>query len=419
LKAIFIIPFPPTYESFNKVSIRENDLNAPYQINNKGERVYFFRQDWGGIIGNHVMKADESIEWEVWRPDFRADQVMRFQFDDKLICKSFPATNRLTIYGISPVKLPYSLILEEDLIDELKKETSLVIILPTTVDFSKILHARILKYNPTVLYYHFLNPEFLLPQFDFTFNPLKMIHRFMINHQKRIRLRYITNLQVLSDELKNTVQSMYPAKKVVLARIGIDLSYWQNNTTREEARQILKWRKEDFVFILSQRLVPEYQVDRWIEALTKVSQPNFMCIITGAGTTEYIEYLSSLIHKSGLVKKVRLTGFVPNDELRTYITACDCFVMAGKKGGGSTGAIYAMLMNRLVFHTDSGVSCDILRKFNAGIIAKPYDYDSWPGIIDSMIVNKTAHRLVPPDFIQILFNWDTCARQWLDALKNI
>jgi glycosyltransferase involved in cell wall biosynthesis len=419
MKAIFIIPFPPTYESFNSISINEDELKAPNQINSKGEKVFFFRQDWGGIIGEHVMLADSSVRWEVWRPDFRADKIMTHSFDDNLVCKSFPAENRITFYGLTPVKLPYSIKLEESLISELNTDKDIRILLPTTVDFSKILHARIKRFTTHILYYHFLNPEFLFPQFDFSKNPLKLLHRVLINHQKALRLKFIMNLQVLSEELKDMAQRKYPGKNILLARIGIDLNYWQNVLSREEARQILGWKNDTFVFLLSQRLVSEYQVDKWIEALAKVSARNYLCIITGAGTKGYIEYLSSVIRKSGLDEKIKLVGFVPNELLRNYLIACDCFVMAGKKGGGSTGAIYAMHMSRLVFHTDSGVSCEILKKFGAGVIAQPYDYYTWPGIIDGILADKNAYKLVPPDFIDDLFNWGICAKQWQDALQSI
>jgi glycosyltransferase involved in cell wall biosynthesis len=419
LKVIFIIPFPPVYENFNSISIKEDDLFDSYQFNRKGEKVIFFRQEWGCIIGGQIMKADNNIRWEVWRPDFRVDNNMSFTSGNELVCRSFPQTYRTTFYGIKPVKIPYSKQLEESLICELAANQDIVVMLPTTVEFSRFLHARIQRFIPRVLYYHFLNSEFLLPQFDFTLNPFKMIHRVMINFQKTLRLHYIQNIQVLSDELLALVQSRYQRKKVILARIGIDLPYWQNVLSKKQSRKILGLDNDIFVFLLSQRLVPEYQIDRWIEALEKVKNRHFICIITGTGEKEYVDYLSNLVSKRGLENNVKLVGFVSNELLRTYLITCDCFVMSGKKGGGSTGSLYAMNIEKLVMHSDSGVSYEILKKFNAGVIIKSYEYRKWPATIEDVLEKKTRYGIVPKGYIQSLFNWDKCAQQWLEAVYTI
>jgi glycosyltransferase involved in cell wall biosynthesis len=418
LKVIFIIPFPPTYESFNDSSIKEDNLTDPYQINSKGEKVFFFRQDWGGIIGEHVMQAANTVDWEVWRPDFRADKVLSHRFENNLVCKSFPAENRMTLFGITPVKVPWSRMLVDCLASETASTKYITILMPTTVDFSKFLYARISRNNPRILFYHFLDPEFLIPGVSTSWNPIKAIHRTMINHQKAVRMNLINNLQVLSEELQKDLIVKYPAKKIMLAKIGIDLSFWVNIISREQARESLGISSNTFLFLLSQRLVPEYQVDKWIQSLVRVKDRDFCCIITGAGKQDYVEWLKSLTEKSGLSQKVKLVGFVSNEILRTYITACDCFVNPCRKSAGSTGSIYAMHMGRLVMHTDSGVACDIMLKFNAGIIADPIDYESWTRIIIELLDRKSEFGLVPSEYIDRLFNWETCAQQWLDAINS-
>ncbi len=419
MKVIFIIPFPPVYKNINAISLKEETLADPFQTNGRGEKIYFFRQDWGGIIGDKVIKADSSIQWEIWRPDDRADRIYEHIFSDGLTCRSFPVSKRNSFYGITKQVLQYSIELENALFDECSTQDEVTVLLPTTVDFSRFLHAKILKLNPHVLYYHFLNSEFLLPQFDFSINPLKLIHRMLINRQKAIRLKYIENLQVLSEELKESVQSRYTAKRVFLARLGIDLSFWKNVVTKDEARNKAGLDSDSFVFLMSQRLVPEYQIDKWLKALSFAGVERFYCIITGTGESAYVDYLSDLISKYNLNDKVKLVGFVSNEQLRDYITACDCFAMPGKKGGGSTGAIYAMHMNRLVLHTDSGVSYEILRRFEAGIIVKPNDYEEWPRIIERLIRDKGSFKTVPADYIKEMFSWDKCTAQWLDAIKKV
>jgi glycosyltransferase involved in cell wall biosynthesis len=419
MKVIFIIPFPPVYKNINAISLKEENLADPFQTNAKGERIYFFRQDWGGIIGDNVIKADSSIQWEIWRPDDRADRIYKHVFSDGLTCISFPVSKRNSFYGITKQVLQYSNELENALVNECSSQDKVTVLLPTTVDFSRFLHAKIQELNPHVLYYHFLNSEFLIPQFDFSINPLKLIHRLLINGQKALRLRYIDNLQVLSEELQETVQSKYPAKNVFLARLGIDLSFWQNVVTKDEARNNAGLDIDSFVFLMSQRLVPEYQIDKWLQALSEAKTDKFQCIITGTGERAYVDYLTGLIDKYKMEGKVRLVGFVSNELLRTYITACDCFAMPGKKGGGSTGAIYAMHMNRLVLHTNSGVSYEVLKKFEAGIIVKPDNYEEWPRIIERLIRDKGSLKKVPADYIKDMFSWDKCTAQWLNAVKKV
>jgi hypothetical protein len=141
MKVIFIISFPPVYKNINKITLDESLLTDPYKVTDSGDKVYFFKQDWGGIIGEHVKKVDPNIDWEIWRPDNRTNRELSHTFDDGIVCKSFPISKRVSFYGLRPINLTYSKKLEARLIGECEDHRDLVILLPTTVDFSRILHS--------------------------------------------------------------------------------------------------------------------------------------------------------------------------------------------------------------------------------------------------------------------------------------
>jgi hypothetical protein len=76
-----------------------------------------------------------------------------------------------------------------------------------------------------------------------------------------------------------------------------------------------------------------------------------------------------------------------------------------------------MNMQRLVLHTDAGVSYEILRKFKAGVTIRTDNYHDWARTIESLVERRIETSLVPDDYVSNLFNWDFCSRQWLIAIR--
>jgi len=419
MKVIFIIPFPPKYENLSSETSSDSYIDAPFEKNAAGERVYFLKKEWGGIIGEHILESGEDVSWEVWRPDDNADRIYQYTFTDGMVFKAFPSVDKIVFNGIFFSNRKISTELNDALLEQCKTDPDTVVLLATTVECSRLLHKKIKKHARHVLYYHFLSSESLFPGIAFSFNPLALFHRTLLYLQARRRIKHIQHIQFLSEELAEKFAGRYHGKRTHLARIGMDLSFWQHQRSREVLREEKGIGKDVFVFLLSQRLVPEYQIDKWLQAVKLIGSANFLCIITGTGERKYFDYLSEIVQKNNLSVQIRFVGFISNEELRDYFTACDCFVSVGKKGGGSTGAIYAMAMNRKVLHTNSGVTYEILNKFGAGAIVGSTEYSKWPEIISDTINRPLAIKTVPEDYVRNLFDWRSCSREWIQAIKSI
>ncbi len=419
MRVIFVIPFSPKYENLNAATSGSDYTDYPYTTNKSGEKVFFPKYDWGGLIGEHVLAADKTIHWEVWRPDDRADIVYQHVFDDGLIYRSYPVTARSYYQGMQRKRLPYSDLLEQELKTLCNQDPSTVVLLATTVEFCRLLHRAIRHATAKVLYYHFISEDYLIPKIGFTYNILKLIHRVALYFQEKRRLGLIGNIQVMHQIAAEKLNRLYPDKRVFFARIGIDLSFWENCMTKCEARKALGLPEHTFIFLMSQRLTQEYQLDKWLQALHKAKDQTFLCIITGTGIKTYVDCLARLVTKYDLNEKVRFTGFISDKLIRTYLSASDVFVSVPNNSGSTVSVVKAMAMGLPIIQTDNGATQQLLLENNAGILLNSRYDESWSNTISAVLAHELVIRTIPVDWLKREVSWDTCSRQWIDAINSI
>jgi len=198
---------------------------------------------------------------------------------------------------------------------------------------------------------------------------------------------------------------------------GLDFDYWYPIIDKETARRKLKIPVEAFVILLSQRLVPEYQVDRFIEVIAQIKPVKpFVCYITGFGLPDYKSYLQGLVESFGLNNKIYFVGYVSDEELRNYMIAADLFVAVPTIFGGSGGALKEMAIERPIFTVSSGSTYYFLKEQNAGIFVSPTDYEEWRHKLESIINGEIIVKTVKREIVANYYSWEKTAEQTKKAI---
>ena len=96
---------------------------------------------------------------------------------------------------------------------------------------------------------------------------------------------------------------------------------------RQEARQRMEWPNDAVILVCIRRLARRMGLEVLIEAFRQVADthPQSMLLLGGSGALR--NELSQLIARYGLNHRVRLLGFIPDEELRTTYQAADLSIV--------------------------------------------------------------------------------------------
>lgn len=384
MKIIFIITFPPAYEYGNTVKPDHSWENS------KGEIIGVWRQDWGHVFAKDVKRFFPEVEFEVWRPDYRADKEYMHVFKDQVIHRSFPAQMKKFRFGLKRTGFWTSRELVEKLdlyISEDQKSKDLLCHIP--LDFSYLSHILLKKFKTRLPFLHtsHLNPQLLNPKIA-TINPLKYLHRLFIKKTLSGHLKLLSEIAVSKDRLEffNTHTS---ANVYQFNSLNFDFNWTINKVTKLDARKKLGLDPEALILFSSSRLVPEKQLDKMILSLSEIQGLDFTCIISGKGEEKYEIFLKNLVKQVGLGDRVTFVGFL-SDNLIDYCCAADFYITTSASESGPVSALKAMALEIPIISTDTGIAYNLLSENNAGVILDKNNYNSWPETIKGALQNKNV-----------------------------
>jgi glycosyltransferase involved in cell wall biosynthesis len=413
MKVVFLISDLPQYEEFeNKPRPRWNwDTSA-------GSWVGILDDEWGYLIGNTLVKYSTKVDYEAWQLDLRADKIYTAEIDDRLVHKIFPAKKSKFFRGLKSVEYIYS----KQLIEYAKKynDKHVTFILPAT-DLSPFLDALVeLLDKATILYRNLISTTLLLPITEWCFNPVRLLHRYLVAQKIYKCLKRIKYLLLLNDNPNalEILKAKFQNIQIFLFKIDLDFEYWSQDITVAEARNKLNIPLNKFVIFLSQRLIPGYQIDKFIQIISHVkTNRDFMCYISGHGTREYEAYLKGLVNKHNVEHLVNFVGFVSNEDLKNYTIACDLFATVPIITAGSNGAKKAMAFEKPVLHVTMGDTYEFLKENNSGIFVNPTDYDQWKRVITEIIEGKNI-KTVSREKVEKYYSSENTAKEILYAIEK-
>ena len=158
------------------------------------------------------------------------------------------------------------------------------------------------------------------------------------------------------------------------------IGMYENTITRNEARKALGLSESDLVFLSLGLIRPYKGVPELIDAFKKLPHDHIQLVIAGSPTTAE---LGDIIKKKieGQQNIRFIPGFVPDEQIQTYINACDAAVFAFRDIFTSGSIILAMSFARACIAPAKGCIGEILED-NAGGFS--YDPESQEGLLRAL-----------------------------------
>ncbi|MEM2604119.1 MAG: glycosyltransferase, partial [Candidatus Korarchaeum sp.] len=184
-----------------------------------------------------------------------------------------------------------------------------------------------------------------------------------------------------------------------------------------EARERLGLPMGSKVIFSLGALVPRKGFQYLIRAMPNVLREHHdvLCFIGGIGP--YGKELRRIVRKLGLESKVKLLGFIPEDELSLWMNSCDVFVLPSLSESFGVVQIEAMACGKPVVATKNGGSEEIIVSEDYGLLCEPGDPD---GLAERIAI--ALSRGWDPDTIRsyaLSFSWENVVKRVVDVYREV
>jgi glycosyltransferase involved in cell wall biosynthesis len=169
------------------------------------------------------------------------------------------------------------------------------------------------------------------------------------------------------------------------------------------------------------RLVRSKGVAEFLQAIPRISRdhPNVNFLIGGKG--ELFDYVESEILKKGLTKRVELTGWIPLQDLASYLNRIKFLVLPSYTEGLPVIVQYAMACGTVVIATPVGGIPDLITDGVTGFIMK----DNSPECIEANIKRAILHPdlkgivVKARNLIETEYSYHTCVNRMKKAIGTM
>ena len=409
-KIINILPHEPDYEFVGERPEVHWDTSD-------GQWVGIYRNEIPDKLGREVLQYTDDFEYEVWQPDYRADQVYSHRFeDDGLVHRLFPAHDESQYHGLKSRLVIHSPALIEYLA-KYSKENEVIINLNGNIS---ALNARLIECAQDLPLLQTFRGTLYLPKtmmYKLRWNILASFTYYQqhLALQKLMpRIDYVT---YQNDLYQKELRELYQGPTAKLTS-GCDFSFWQPQD-QAASRQALDLPTGKTIFMTSSLLIPIKQVDKVIEVFKTLNDTHdFMLIITGHGTEEYEAYLNTLAAPLLARDKVRFLGFVTGERLRHCYNSTDLFLNTSVSEGGPVSAMKAIACGIPVFSTRMGNVAERMQQNGSGILADIRAYDQWKTHFVAVIKGETVKKFDRQE-AEEYYDWSKIATQFLKIYRNL
>ncbi len=190
-----------------------------------------------------------------------------------------------------------------------------------------------------------------------------------------------------------TAQSMAAAKIVKAAgwkkpilpiSCGIDLAryYPDQGEDRNFYRQRYGLDNEKKTFLFLGRIDGEKRIDLLVMAMKRLNRQDIQLAIAGKGRAE--GSIKRMVAEMSLEKDVRLTGFVPEEDVQGLLNSIDVFVMPSEAELLSISTLEAMACGRPILLADALALPELVREGVNGYLFKPGEVDDLVRVMNQM-----------------------------------
>ncbi len=186
---------------------------------------------------------------------------------------------------------------------------------------------------------------------------------------------------------------------------------------KDSSRSLLNLPSDKKIVFSLARLFPEKGFQYLIQAMAKISvvRDDVFCFIGGTGPLR--TELQNLINKLGLQNKVKLIGFVRDDQLKYWMSAADMFVLPSLSEGNPTVMFEALGSGLPFVGTTVGGVPEIITSDDYGLSCPPGDVDR---LAQNILV--TLNKRWDNDKIREYsrnYTWESIAMKCVEIYKQI
>lgn len=184
-----------------------------------------------------------------------------------------------------------------------------------------------------------------------------------------------------------------------------------------EARERLGLKISSKVIFSLGALIPRKGFQYLIEAMPRVLREydDALCFIGGIGP--YEKELRRIVRKLELESKVKLPGFIPEDELSLWMSSCDVFVLPSLSESFGVVQIEAMACGKPVVATKNGGSEEIIVSEDYGLLCEPGNPDE---LAEKIVI--ALSRDWDPGVIRgyaLSFSWENVVERVIDVYREV
>lgn len=182
------------------------------------------------------------------------------------------------------------------------------------------------------------------------YEKLKMIiYKRLFNRSDKI-------VYVGTNQRKYWEQKGFKEENGIVINNGVDVNRFDGEifiNDNEDLRRKIGIDKDTFVFGVNAAMRPEKRHSDLIEAISElvvVCNINVKCIFIGGGVLE--DEIKEQIKQKNVEKYFILTGY--QNDVRPYISICDCMILLSERESLSLSAIESMLMSKPMIMSNVG-----------------------------------------------------------------
>ncbi len=192
---------------------------------------------------------------------------------------------------------------------------------------------------------------------------------------------------VASRYIEGRLREWHPglAAPVEVVGGGVDLEAFRPPVDRPALRRRWGLGDDDFLFLTVRRLDPRMGLRPLLEAFGRMAARVPRARLWMAGRGPQSAELEAQARELGLADRVRLTGFVPEEDLPGLYGAADCTLMPSLdlEGFGLVTA-ESLACGTPVVAAPTGANPEVLRPLDPGLVQPLTDADAGPAVLESL-----------------------------------
>jgi len=226
---------------------------------------------------------------------------------------------------------------------------------------------------------------------------------------------------VLSKAFGNILHQEYqvPWNKIHVIPGGVDITRFQANLSRQQARLQLNWPQDRNILFTPRRLVHRMGLDKLLNAIAilKPRIPDIWLAIAGRGPLQ-----SSLEQQAidlGLSNHVKFLGFLPDEQLPIAYQAADLSVMPSQSlEGFGLALIESLACGTPALCTPVGGMPEVLTPFSPHLITSSLEETAIAGGIEELLTGKVSmpSRTACREYASTYFSWPKIVQQVREVL---